>query len=268
MALITLLTDFGLYDEYVGVMKGVIAGVHEQARIVDISHFIEPQNIVHGAFVLAAAHAFFPAGTIHVAVVDPGVGSGRRMLAVEAGGHCFLAPDNGLLERVLAGKPGIKAVAIENEEFFLYPVSQTFHGRDIFASVAAHLSRGVPMHELGPIVDPETMITGVVPSCRFVSESCIDGVVVAVDRFGNLLTNIEASSLKILKNRFPGLPIQVQVAGTQIQGLSNAYQKADKGALLAIVGSRGLLEISVNLGSARQVLGVGQIDAVQVTVSL
>ena len=267
MPLITLLTDFGLQDEYVGVMKGVIAGIHGQARIVDISHHIEPQNVMHGAFILAAAHAFFPPGTIHVAVVDPGVGSGRRILAVEAGGHHFLAPDNGLLERVLAEKSDVKAVAIENQDFFLHPVSQTFHGRDIFAPVAAHLSRGTPMDKLGPAIAHGSMVAGVVPSCQFVSESRIDGVVVAVDRFGNLLTSIEASFLETLQGRFPGAMIHVQVSSVNILGLASAYQKANKGALLAIVGSRGLLEISVNLGSAHKALGVGQNEAVRVTIS-
>ncbi len=265
MPLITLLTDFGLQDEYVGVMKGVIVGIHAKARIVDICHHIEPQNVVHGAFVLAAAYTFFPPGTVHVAVVDPGVGSGRRMLAVEAAGHLFLAPDNGLLERVVADAPDVNVVAIENQDLFLHPVSQTFHGRDIFAPVAAHLSLGLPMGELGPAVDYKSAVSGVVPSCRFFSKSLLDGVVVAVDRFGNLLTNIEASFLETLQHRFPGSMIHIRVAGVSILGLASAYQKADRGALLAIIGSRGLLEISVNLGNAHKALGVGQNEAVRVS---
>ena len=153
MALITLLTDFGLDDEYVGVMKGVIAGIHKDARIVDITHQIGPQDVVHGAFILAASFSFFPRGSIHVAVVDPGVGSTRRILAVETGGHRFLAPDNGLMERVLIGQANATIVSVENERYFLKPVSATFHGRDIFAPVSAHLAKGLPLHQLGPRID-------------------------------------------------------------------------------------------------------------------
>jgi S-adenosylmethionine hydrolase len=267
MALITLLTDFGTHDEYVGVMKGVIAGIHEAARTVDITHQIDPQDVVHGAFILDAAFAYFPPDTTHVAVVDPGVGSGRRILAVEAAGHRFLAPDNGLLERVLADQSDAKVVSVENERYFIYPVSQTFHGRDIFAPVAAHLARGLELHQLGPVVDRQTMVTGVVPQCRFSSRCVIDGMVVAIDRFGNLLTNIDIVALEQLQHRFPGSVITVQLAEKRIHGIATTYQTEVERTPLAIIGSRGLLEISVNCGSAHKMLGTGKAEAVRVSVN-
>jgi S-adenosyl-L-methionine hydrolase (adenosine-forming) len=268
MALITLLTDFGLDDEYVGVIKGVIAGIHTDVRTVDVTHQIDPQDVVHGAFILAAAFSFFPSGTIHVAVVDPGVGSGRRILAVEAAGHRFLAPDNGLLERVLDDQRDVKIVSVENKRYFLNPVSQTFHGRDIFAPVAAHLACGLALHQLGPIVDRQTMVTGGVPRCRIPSMHAIEGQVVAIDRFGNLLTNIDQRALEQLQHRFPGSAITVRLARQCIHGIATEYQQAAQHAPLAIVGSRGLLEISVNCGSAHHLLGVGKKDTVRVAVNI
>jgi len=268
MALITLLTDFGLDDEYVGVIKGVIAGIHTDVRTVDVTHQIDPQDVVHGAFMLAAAYSFFPSGTIHVAVVDPGVGSGRRILAVESAGHRFLAPDNGLLERVLDDRTDATVVSVENKRYFLSPVSQTFHGRDIFAPVAAHLACGLDLHQLGPIVDRHTMVTGVVPRCRFPSRHVIEGQVVAIDRFGNLLTNIDQIALEQLQHRFPGSAISVQLAKRCIHGIATDYQQGAQHMPLAIVGSRGLLEISVNCGSAHHLLGVDKKDTVRVTVTI
>lgn len=268
MALITLLTDFGLDDEYVGVMKGVITGIDADVRTVDVTHQIDPQDVAHGAFILAASFAFFPSGTIHVAVVDPGVGSGRRILAVEAAGHRFLAPDNGLLERVLDDQADAKIVSIENNRYFLSPVSQTFHGRDIFAPVAAHLSCGVALHQLGPIVDRQTMVTGVVPRCRFSSRHVIEGRVVAIDRFGNLLTNIDQRALEQLQRRFPDLAITVRLAKRCIHGIATDYQQAAQQMPLAIVGSRGLLEISVNCGNAHHLLGIDKKDMVRVAVNI
>ena len=266
MALITLLTDFGLRDEYVGVMKGVIAGINADARTVDITHQIDPQDVVHGAFILAASFSYFPRDTIHVAVVDPGVGSGRRILAVEAAGHRFLAPDNGLLERVLAGQADARVVSVENQHHFLSPVSQTFHGRDIFAPVAARLACGLPLQQLGPVVDRQTIVTGIVPWCCFSSNRVIEGVVVAIDRFGNLLTNIDIVALDQLQQRFPGAPITVQLAGKRIRGIATVYQGGEQKIPLAILGSRRLLEISVNCGSAHHILGAEKNDAVRVSV--
>ncbi len=264
MRLITLLTDFGAQDEYVGVMKGVIAGINQDARIVDISHHIVPRDIVHGAFILAAAYPYFPRGTIHVAVVDPGVGGMRRILAVETGGHLFVAPDNGLLERVLAHQSVTTAVSVVNPRFFLKHVSHTFHGRDIFAPVAAHLAAGLPLSELGPVVERQTLVSGVVPRCRFSPDGCIEGMVVAVDRFGNLMTNIDAATIDGLNRRLAGKAVVVELAGKPIGGIEAFYDRVAEHAPLALIGSRGLLEISVNGGSARRILNAGRRDGVRV----
>jgi S-adenosylmethionine hydrolase len=270
MTLITLLTDFGVQDEYVGVMKGVIAGINPEARIVDISHHIVPQDIVHGAFILAAAYSYFPAGTVHVAIVDPGVGGARRILAVECGEHRFVAPDNGLLERVLAQQSVTAAVSVTDPRFFLEQVSCTFHGRDIFAPVAAHLAFGLPLNELGRSVDRHTMITGVVPRYRFSSASSLEGTVVAVDHFGNLMTNIDAAAINRLtrgadrKNRTGHNKMVIEISGKRIDGIVLSYDRVPEHIPLAIIGSRGLLEISVNCGSARQILNAGRGDGVRV----
>jgi S-adenosylmethionine hydrolase len=267
MTLITLLTDFGVQDEYVGLMKGVIAGIYPEARIVDITHQIEPQDVVHGAYILNASYGYFPAGTIHVAVVDPGVGGDRRMLAAEVGRHRFLAPDNGLLERVVAGEADVRVVFIENEHYYLHPVSRTFHGRDIFAPVAAHLAAGLPLDALGPVVGRQRMVSGVVPHCLLSPEGFIQGAVVAVDRFGNLMSNIDAVAIDELRCRHPGKAVVVELAGTRIGGIEITYDHVEAGTPLAVMGSRGLLEISVNRGNAGDTLGVGKNDEVRVRVA-
>jgi S-adenosylmethionine hydrolase len=262
--LISLLTDFGTRDEYVGVMKAVIADVNPQARSIDITHGIDPQDIVHGAFILAAAYPYFPVGTVHVAVVDPGVGSARRILAVECGGHRFVAPDNGLLERVLAGQTDAVAVSVENQRYFLRSVSHTFHGRDIFAPVGAHLAAGLPLSELGPAIERRSMVSGVVPGCRFASPDCIEGTVVAIDRFGNLMTSIDAAAVETLAGRTAGRALMVELGGRPVGGIVAFYDSVNEKLPLAIIGSRGLLEISINCGNASRTLKAGKKDAVRV----
>lgn len=267
MPLITLLTDFGTQDEYVGVMKGVIAGINPDVRIVDISHSIAPQDVVHGAYVLAAACPFFPAGTVHVAVVDPGVGGARRILAIECGGQRFVAPDNGLVERVLIRQSVTAAVSVENSLYFLKPVSRTFHGRDIFAPVSAHLAAGLPLAELGPAVDRDSIVSGVVPRCRFSTPVCLEGVVVAADRFGNLMTNIDATTIDRLAQRATGKKLIVDVADKPIGGIVASYDCVPRHTPLAVIGSRGLLEISVNSGDAGKALSAGKHDTVRVRLT-
>ncbi|HSO20571.1 MAG TPA: SAM-dependent chlorinase/fluorinase [Desulfosarcina sp.] len=266
MPLITLLTDFGSRDEYVGVMKGVIAGVNPEARVIDICHHIEPQNIVHGAFILAAAYAYFPAGTVHAAVVDPGVGGDRRILALEGDGHRFVVPDNGLIERVMASAGITTVVAVEKRRYFREPVSPTFHGRDIFAPVAAHLSAGLPLTELGPGVDHRSLAGGIIPKSRMPAPETIEGVVVAADHFGNLLTNIDADDIDRLARRAGDGAVTVEVADRPIGGLVPFYGAAAGQVPLAVLGSRGLLEVSVNCGNAREVLKAAVGDRVCVRI--
>ena len=261
---ITLTTDFGTADTFVGEMKGVILGVNPDAAIVDLTHDIPPHDIVAGAYLLGAAYRQFPPGTIHVAVVDPGVGTARRPLAVLGPNAAFVCPDNGLLSYVLeceggsppdgpplevgeAGlPPGWVAYHLKNDRYWRRPVSATFHGRDIFASVAAYLSVGEPAAAMGP----EAVSVQAFPVPRpLTANGRIDGAVVHVDRFGNLVTNIGAALLP------SSGAFVVEVGGQRTTGLADSYQSG--GALLAIVGSQGTLEIAARNGSAAAELGVG-----------
>jgi len=249
--IITLTTDFGLRDPFVGIMKGVILSICPTARLVDLTHEVEPQDLRGASLALLAALPFFPDGTVHLAVVDPGVGSRRRPLAVRAGGHYFVGPDNGVLTPALRG-PRWTAVALTAAEYRLPEVSRTFHGRDIFAPAAAYLAAGVPLERLGtvaadPVLEP-------IPGSRLEGEVLV-GEVLAVDRFGNLLTSIEAGPLAELAGDGP---VAVEVSGQPVAGLVEAYADGGDGRPAAIIGSTGHIEIFVRDGSACQALGVGR----------
>lgn len=252
-AIITLTTDFGP-GEYVAAMKGVILTINPQALIVDISHQVEPQDILGGAFVLATATPHFPPNTIHVAVVDPGVGTGRRALLVETPQARFLAPDNGLLGLVLEGKQW-RAWELTQPRYWRQAVSATFHGRDIFAPAAAHLSLGVSPQEMGrPVTE---MVKAPLPPVE-VSGEVVRGQVVYVDRFGNLITNLRREHL-------PAGGVRVEVAGRTIQGLSTHYQTGPE--LVALIGSSSYLEIAAPSTSAVRLLRAGRGTAVTVARS-
>ncbi len=265
--IITLVTDFGLDDPYVAVMKGVILGINPGAVIVDISHAIEPQNIAQAAFLLGTSHRYFPEGTIHVAVVDPGVGSRRRAIILKTPSAYFVAPDNGILSYVLAEasarasepgtgerelSPGLEAVAITNPRFWRHPVSSTFHGRDIFAPVAAHLSLGVPLHQFGEAV--HSVFALALPQPHIAADGLVIGHIVHIDRFGNLITDIGGSLIDE--------DMVIETCGHQIMGLSSCYSEADE--LLALMGSSGNLEIAARDDSAAQMLGAKIGDDVRV----
>lgn len=253
MGIITLLTDFGTRDEYVGVVKGVILGIHPQAAIVDISHHIAPQDIVQAADMLKSAYGWFPRGTVHLAVVDPGVGSRRAIIAAQYAGYTFVAPDNGLLNVLWEDGRPQTLVRVENSRFFLHPVGMTFHGRDIFAPVAAHLSLGIPLNALGPAVDPSSLAA--VDVRRAVWDRQRDqiiGNVTGSDRFGNLLTNIDASLIDRFLGHHQGSTAIVRLGETRIEGIKSTYAQCPGGELMALVGSRNRLEIAVNGGSAAQ----------------
>jgi S-adenosyl-L-methionine hydrolase (adenosine-forming) len=251
--IITLTTDFGLRDPFVGIMKGVILSICPTARLVDLTHDVEPQDLLGAGLALEAALPFFPDGTVHLAVVDPGVGSGRRPLAVRAGGHYLVGPDNGVLTPALRGARWT-AVALTAPEYRLPEVSRTFHGRDVFAPAAAHLAAGVPLERLGPAVgDP---VLRPIPGSRLEGDVLV-GEVLAVDRFGNLLTSIEAARLAALAG--DGLvAVAVEVSGRPVGGLVEAYADGGDGRPTAIMGSTGRLEIFVRCGSAGRVLGAGR----------
>jgi len=252
---ITLTTDFGLHDPFVGIMKGVILSICPSARLVDLTHEVEPQNILGGALALEAAWPYFPEGTVHLAVVDPGVGSARRALAVRARGHYLVGPDNGLLTPALMDA-GWRAVALTAPEYRLAEVSRTFHGRDVFAPAAAYLAAGVPLERLGPAVtDP---VRRPIPRSRL-EDGALIGEVLAVDRFGNLLTSIEAAELVGLASGQPvAVPVIVEIADRVVAGPVAAYADGADGRPTAIAGSTGRVEIFVRGGRADQVLGAGR----------
>ena len=260
MSVITLLTDFGHRDAFVGTMKGVILGISPEARIVDLSHEITPQRIEEGAFVLRTAYAYFPEGTVHVAVVDPGVGGTRRALVVETHGYRFVGPDNGLFAHVYAKETVHRVVSVTESRFMLPEISNTFHGRDVFAPVAAHLALGVPVSDFGPEIDD--YVTGTVTE-PVVHEGGITGRVLHIDRYGNIITDI-GDSLFLEKTR--DKRFRIRLADLALDRVSASYDEADAGASLAILDSAGLLEIAVNGGNAAETLGVSTGDRVDVEV--
>jgi S-adenosylmethionine hydrolase len=255
-SIITLLTDFGLEDVYVGVMKGVIAQIHPQAQVIDLTHEIPPQNIALGSFQLGNAYPHFPPGTIHVAVIDPGVGGTRRAVAVQTGSGLLVGPDNGLFSHVLRQDPAIAAVELTHPHYW-YTVSPstTFHGRDIFAAVAAHLAKGCPLQNLGLGVDPSSLQhSSVITPWQPTNKGGV-GVIQAIDHFGNLITNIPAESVK---NRAWSVQIgQHQIPSALFYGTLEGHP-----TWIAIIGSHGWLEIALPNGNAQQSLPAHLGDAV------
>ena len=266
MPVITLLTDFGTEDEYVGVMKGVMLSIQPKAAIVDITHQVPPHHIVQAARILTASYAYFPVGTVHVTVVDPGVGTARRIIALQKAGHLFLAPDNGVLSVLLENGGITFAVEVENEVFFLKPVSRTFHGRDIFAPVAAHLAKGIPLQRLGPEIGVDQLVRIEIVKPYISDTGDIHGSIVAIDRFGNLITDIDIRLLNEITDRFDHSRVIVHVSGQSISGLSNGYDTTNKGSPLAVIGSRDCLEIAVNRGAAKANFHAEIGDKVRVSV--
>jgi len=247
MSIITLLTDFGARDGFVGVLKGVILSFNPHAHIIDIAHEIAPGDIDAGAFVLASAYSSFPPDTIHVIVIDPGVGTSRKPLCVRANSYYFVAPDNGILKWILFAHPDALVMELTKPQFFKTPVSNTFHGRDIFAPVAAHLSLGIPMSQLGK---PYTAFDrGVIPVLRQGNES-IAGEIIYIDRFGNLVSNIPGGYLQDKNITKIVLPRHT------ISCLSPSYQSAGSGPL-ALIGSHGFLEIALDGNNANEILHYG-----------
>ena len=248
--IITLTTDFGLSDPYVGIMKGVILSINPEARIVDISHQIDVGAIPHAADLILEACDFFPKGTIHVGVVDPGVGGDRRPILIKTEDYFFLGPDNGLFWPILRTHQRVEIIHLTKKEYFLPHVSHTFHGRDIFAPVAAHLSCGIDPLKMGSsITDPMPLQLPVSQQKR----GGLFGQVLRVDKFGNLITNIHREDLA----QFLGAdqPI-IKVCDLVIEGVCKTYADANEGKALALIGSSERLEIAVNLGRACDQLGV------------
>lgn len=251
MPIIALTTDYGTSDGYVGAVKGVILGIAPQVTIVDVTHDIVPQDVQHAGFVLWQLLPHFPAGTIHVAVVDPGVGTSRRILAVRCHGQVILAPDNGLLSWVLDEWPADELRSVTDERHMLPQHSATFHGRDIFAPVAAHLANGAAISKLGAEAGAWERLP--LRLGAELEDGALKGAVVHVDHFGNLVTNIRREQLPHV-SLDSGQEL-VEVGGRIIRQVSKTFADAAGGELVAYFGSSGLLEVAVNGGSAARVLG-------------
>lgn len=260
--IITLTSDFGLSDPYVAMMKGVILSINPSAVVVDLTHMVRAGSIAQAAFLLYEAFVYYPMGTVHLAVIDPGVGGSRRPIAAAAEGHFFVGPDNGLFWPVIQDDPESSVVRLQDSRFFLPAISRTFHGREIFAPVAAHLSLGVALESLGPLIeDPVRLL---LPKPRM-SQDLLYGEIVRVDNFGNLITNIPSKDL----GQFLGSGrARFEVGNLVIRRLSGTYGEVDEGEPLALINSSNMLEIAVNLGRASEYIGVknGEIIGMPVKV--
>jgi S-adenosylmethionine hydrolase len=256
--LVALLTDFGTRDHYAGTMKGVIAGLCPDASLIDITHDIAPHDVLGGALELAAAYKYFPAGTIFLIVVDPGVGSSRRGLVAEAAEFKFVAPDNGVLSLVFQEARPRRVVELTERRYARPTVSRTFEGRDRFAPAAGWLARGVEPTAMGrPLTKWETLaIPGVV-----VGDGHLTGEILRVDRFGNLVSNIDRRTFEQVRH---DRPLQIAVGGHPVERLVQTYAEADAGAVCALFGSSDHLEVAVNGGSAAERLGAGRGSPVRI----
>ena len=273
-SIITLITDFGYDDAYVAAVKGAILSTNPEANIIDISHSIEPQNILQAAFILSVAYRYFPKQTIHMAIVDPGVGSERQGIILKTPSALFVVPDNGILSYIIDDlfpvesrsltkhthelkeivfKTGLEAVAITDPRFWRNPVSPTFHGRDILAPVAAGLSLGISIYEFGEKISSLHVLS--IPKPFLDADGNLVGLVLHIDRFGSLITNIKSNDL-------PRKDVTVEVAGHCIQGISDYYSQNE--GVMAIVGSSGYLEVSLRDGSACDFLGMVVGDEIKV----
>ena len=256
-ALIALTTDFGLIDPWVGIMKGVLATRAPDARVVDVTHGVPPQNVLAGALVLRCALPFFPPATIHLAVVDPGVGSARRPICVETPREILVGPDNGLLSLAAAAAPPVRVYHLKEGRFFPAPRSATFHGRDVFAPVAAALASGTRPADLGPEITDMHRLRVPEPQREV---GIIRGQVIYVDHFGNLITNVPQPLLA----SFPAEASSISIRGVRVAGISPSYAAVAPGQPVAVVNSWNHLEIAVRDGSAATALGAGVGDEVVV----
>lgn len=256
--ILTLLSDFGLSDVYVGVMKAAIASVNPAIAVVDLTHQIPPQNLAAARFCLLNAYKYFPTGTVHVAVVDPGVGSSRRGVAVEFAAGFLVGPDNGIFSGVLSQSPAIAAVELTNSQYWrTSQPSTTFHGRDIFAPVGSHLASGIPLKQLGKEIDLSSLAQIDLPECQSTTTE-ITGCIQYIDYFGNLITNISGTKVK-------GKAWSITAAGQSIPG-QTTYSDRPVGSAIALIGSHGWVEIAVNSGNAQQQLQLDWGVAVQIVL--
>ena len=252
--IITLTTDFGTNDHFVGAVKGVILDIVPEAAIVDISHAIQAFDVLDGAIAISQTYSLFPTGTVHMVVVDPGVGTTRRPIIASSDGYHFVAPDNGVLSMVYAKEERIHVRHVTSDHYFHQPVSNTFHARDVFAPVAAYLAKMVDSHKFGDEI--EDYVKFAAPKPKAVAENKIRAVVLKVDRFGNLITNITPDDVPSL---FSGkAAFKITVGSKEITEIRNAYAEGAPGEVFGILGSMGYLEVVANRAPAAQLTGVGK----------
>ena len=252
--IITLTTDFGSNDHFVGAVKGVIVDIVPDAQIVDISHAVQAFDVLDGALTISQAYSYFPSGTVHVVVVDPGVGTARRPILASSDGHHFVAPDNGVLSMVYAREERIRVRHITSEHYFRVPVSNTFHARDIFAPVAAWLAKQVDSDKFGDEI--EDYVRFAAPKPKAVAEDRIRAVVLKVDRFGNLITNVTPEEVPAIFK--PGAEFKITIGSKAFSEIRQTFADGAPGELFGIIGSMGYLEIVANRAAAAQLTGVGK----------
>lgn len=253
--IITLTTDFGLNDHFVGTIKGVILSIVPEVEIVDICHSVQAFDVLDGALTIAQAYSYFPSGTVHLVVVDPGVGTARRPILVTSDRHHFVAPDNGVLSMIYAREERLHIRHITAEHYSLQPVSNTFHARDVFSPVAAWLAKGVDPEKFGDEISDFVRFNA--PKPKAVDGSTLRGVVLKADRFGNLVTNITPQDAPAL---FAAVPVQfkIRVGKQEITEIHSNYSEGAPGEVFGILGSMGYLEIATDRGSAAKIIGAGK----------
>src|SRR5271157_199607 len=258
--IVTLTTDFGLRDPFVGIMKGVILGLNSEVELVDLSHQVNSHDFLDGAFTLLESYRFFPPDTVHLVVVDPGVGSARRPILARTLKHTFVAPDNGVLSLALEREETVEVRHVTADQYFLKPVSNTFHGRDVFAPVAGWLSRGIGPDKFGEVItDYVRTVPGKPPRPQRITANGaneVRGAVLKIDRFGNVITNLAPEDVPELFRESPP-PFRIVVNRHEITRLTSAYAGAAPAETVAILGSAGFIELATNLGSAAERLGAG-----------
>lgn len=253
--LITLTTDFGLTEHFVGTMKGVILNINPAAQIVDICNAVQSYDLLDGALTIAQAYNYFPPNTLHMVVVDPGVGTSRRPILAITGKCMFLAPDNGVLSLIYDREERVSVRHITAEHYFLNPVSNTFHGRDVFAAVAGWISKGVEAAKFGDEITDYVRFTA--PKPKPVNENLFKGIVIKVDKFGNLITNITPRDLPQLFTH-PAPAFKILVGKTEITKMKAAYAQGGTGEVFGVLGSMGFLELATHRGSAQAALGANK----------
>lgn len=253
--IVTLTTDFGISEHYVGAIKGVVYSVNPTALIVDICNSVNSYDLLDGALTVAQAYSYYPPNTLHVVIVDPGVGTARRPILANTGKHLFLAPDNGILSLVYEREESVSVRHVTAQHYFLQPISNTFHGRDVFAPVAGWLSKGVDVEKFGEIVTDFVRFTA--PKPKPVGDNLFKGIVIKVDKFGNLVTNITPRDLPQLFTPDPPT-FKILVGKAEITKMKATYADGAPGEVFGVLGSMGYLEIVTNRGSAQNTIGAGK----------